>query len=178
MSAPTRERATPSQKLVVPRGPRATFPCMEPSSPPPDSEGDDEPLAVSFDDVQGPYRRRVIRASCAVAVAVLAILAAWRVASLPRPIQSHRSAPHAARLRRPRRPARAARAPLHRARATHLMTRRSEPPRKPSRSRESVIATNPAGRRPSLYVVVGPQRPHSESQVGQRQRTQFQYLGR
>jgi hypothetical protein len=50
---------------------------MEPRTP-----DDTHPLTVSFDEIQGAYRRRTIIAACVLAAAALVIAAAWSFGSL------------------------------------------------------------------------------------------------
>ncbi len=162
------------RQVGVPRGTRFTFTRMEPSSP--DDRG--EPLTVSFDEVQGPYRRRMILAGLAVAVLVLVLVAAWRLVSAPRPVSPRPPAPHVALKRAPRR-------------STHRRVAVNGPPRAWRRSghrvtaatrkrglQQSAIAPDVMPPRPTSDGFVGAPRPPSQHRVGQRIQRQFQYLGR
>lgn len=166
---------SPGREVGVPRGARFTFTRMEPRSP----DDRDDPLTVSFDEVQGPYRRRMILSAAVVAVAGLALLAVWRLGSLPRGALPRSAPPHAVHRRGRRRPAhrRVAVGSLP-SRGRHRSAHQASAPRRRSGQPASVIAPNVSPSRPKPEVNVGPGRPYHEVHVGQSQHRQFQYLGR
>jgi hypothetical protein len=160
-------------KVNVPRGPQFTFTCMEPTSP----DHREEPLTVSFDDVQGPYRRRIRLAGLLVVALILVLVAAWRLASRPRSDSPRPSGPNAVLQhgrRRPSRPRVAVKSPSALRRSRH----RAIATPGPRGQHRSATAPNVIPPRPTSDVVVGPPRPPSDHRVGQREQRQFQYLGR
>ena len=141
---------------------------------PTDSEHDasDAPsqLTVTFDDVQGPYRRRLLLSAAAVALTLVVCGAAWRLSTLPgspSTRQAHRSAGHGRRhARRARRVAPARRASAPPAARPRRLTQARSPNRRRAVS-TSAIPPNPGPSRLKINSSVGPARPLSRPAVGQ-----------
>jgi hypothetical protein len=139
------------RKVGVPLGSRFTFTCMDPTDSELDAPDAPSQLTVTFDDVQGPYRRRLLLGAAAVALTLVVCGAAWRLSTLPGSTstrQAHRSASHGRR---------------HARRAVST----------------SAIPPNPGPSRLKINSSVGPVRPLSRPAVGQGPRQgQFDYLGK
>ncbi|HXN37210.1 MAG TPA: hypothetical protein VN892_04170, partial [Solirubrobacteraceae bacterium] len=70
---------------------------MDPTDPEHDAPDAPSQLTVTFDDVQGPYRRRLLLGAAAVALTLVVSGAAWCLSTLPSSRstrQAHHSAGH------------------------------------------------------------------------------------
>lgn len=161
-------------KVRVPLPRRFTFTCMEPNTA--DDRGD--PLTVTFDDVQGPHRRRMALTAVAAVVVVLALIAAWRLEALPHSAPPDRAVPLSKGVPR-RRPLRLRGVgPLVHPRPPGSPHRRIPASTKRFGRPQSAIAPTVIPKRLEPAASVGPVRPLSKSPVGHMEHRQFQYLGR
>ncbi len=170
------------RKVGVPPRSRFTFTCMDPADSAHDAPDAPSQLTVTFDDVQGPYRRRLLLGAAAVALTLVVCGAAWRLSTLPGSTstrQAHRSASHGRRhARRARRVAPARRASAPPAARPRRLTQARSPNRRRAVS-TSAIPPNPGPSRLKINSSVGPARPLSRPAVGQGPRQgQFDYLGK